>query len=105
MVKTFWLLEDDDMTQMVVSSYVLKFMQQNYTLKVVASAKDIKAQPHDIILSDQQGVDLQYLNPNGAVVISMSGNKSLMVDIQKPFKAKELSLIIAQKTEAHKKVA
>jgi hypothetical protein len=93
----FWLLEDDEMTQMVVSSYVLKFLSLKYTLKVVTSAKEIIAKSCDIILSDQHGVDVESLNSNGALLITMSGNKNLKVDVWKPFRSKDLEKILNDK--------
>lgn len=96
MKNTFWLLEDDMLIQMVVSTSIVKNFPQ-FKIKVVESAKDVFAQPGDIILSDQIGVDLEYLNPNGAYLISMSGDKSLNVDLVKPFKSKDLILAIESK--------
>ena len=95
--KNFWLLEDDDMTQFVVSSYIMNFLSMDYVLRVVASAKEITAEPGDIILSDQHGVDIEKLRPNGALVISMSGNKGIIVDIHKPFRSKQLEEVLSKK--------
>lgn len=94
--KTFWLLEDDMLIQMVVSTSIVKNFP-DYKIKVVETASDVKAQAGDIILSDQIGVDIDRLEVNGAYLITMSGDTSLSVDLKKPFKGKDLVAVINSK--------
>lgn len=103
--KTLWLLEDDPVIQMLVSAFLLKFMDFNFSLQTVSSAKEVLAKDGDIILSDQHGVDLEFLEINNAILITMSSDKKLKVDLYKPFTMRELKNVLEKKSTFLKKAS
>ena len=104
-MNTFYIVEDTESLSASISCYALMFVPRVYSIQNVSSCKDCFPKPGDFVLLDQNGVDLDCFSPNGAMVITMSGDPSLNVDLKKPFKVKELKNIIQNKIKLLNKAA
>lgn len=96
-MKTFYIVEDTESLSASISCYALMFVPSGYSISTVSSCKLISPKEGDFVLLDQNGVDIDLFTPNGAMVITMSGDPSLSVDLKKPFRVKELKTIIDNK--------
>lgn len=90
----FWIVEDIPDLATILTCQLMLALPSYYVIKTVHTCKDVKSSPYDIILCDQNGVDLDYLNTNGAFLITMSGDHNLKPTLVKPFAFKDLQSLI-----------
>lgn len=94
MQKNFWIVEDGDGLSQNIGCYALMFLPTGYCIRSVSSCKKFYPGPDDIVLLDQHGVDIDQFKDNGCIVITMSGDPELSVELRKPFKVKALKEMI-----------
>lgn len=99
----FWIVEDTEALATILSTRLVLSLPNFYVIKSVNSCLNVQAKKGDIILCDHYGVDLEFLNPNGAAVITMSGDPDLNVDLLKPFSAKDLKKFVDKYVEENYK--
>ena len=98
MNKYFFIVEDGGTLATILTTHLVMMLPPEYKIVTVDNCADVKSNPGDIILCDQNGVNLEALHANGATLITMSGDTSLDVDLHKPFSYKDLKNIINAKT-------
>lgn len=90
--KTVWVV--DDIEEIIYSFMAALANQTDYCFVYVANAKDVKAEPGDIVFLDLTGTNAPALQvKDGVKVIRMTGGER-PADLYKPFSGKEINVLV-----------
>lgn len=86
--QTIWIVEDEAEICCLFADLLVDY--EAYNVVCVEDARRVRSQPGDFIFLDLNGTRSQMLQPNGATVITMSGDDAQKPEIRKPFDFREI---------------
>lgn len=93
-----WIVEDEPDIACIFTELLVAF--DEYMVVCVDDARDVRAEATDIIFLDMRGTRSKDLVPNGAKVITMSGDGGLNPQISKPFRFDDIRELIKRYSDA-----